>query len=65
MEQYYGSIGKELLLESPEKTMTGMFDQKHNEYQLILSDNEQNEGSESNSIDLNDIQYNDQGGIFE
>lgn len=47
LEKYYDSIGKELLLDSLEKTMTGMCDPKPDEYCLILSDNTENEQTES------------------
>ena len=54
LERYYDSIGKELLLDSLEKTMTGMCDPKPDEYQLILSDNTENEKTESkNSVSDN------------
>ena len=62
LENYYGAIDKDLLLESLEKTMRGMSDV--NEYELILSDAEPEE-SESNHVDPNDLQYNDQGEILE
>ena len=48
LEQYYDSIEKELLLDSLEKTMTGMCDPKPDEYQLILSDNMEAETSPTN-----------------
>ena len=65
LEQYYDTIGKELLLETLEKTMTGICDPKPDEYKLVLSYDTENEKSESNRIDSNDIQYNDQGEILE
>lgn len=64
LEQYYDDTDKDLLLESLEKTMTGMCDPKPDEYKLILSDNGDEE-SESNRIDPDNIQYNDQGEILE
>ena len=64
LEQYYDSIEKEVLLDSLEKTMTGMCDPKPDEYQLILSDNTEEE-SESNYVAPEDIQYNDQGEALE
>ena len=59
LEQYYDSIGKELLLDSLEKTMIGMCDPKPDEYQLILSDHTENEKTESKSSVSDDKQSND------
>ncbi len=59
LEQYYGSIGKELLLDSLKKTMIGMCDPKPDEYQLILSDNTENEKTESKSSVSDNKQSND------
>ena len=59
LEQYYDSIEKELLLDSLEKTMTGMCDPKPDEYQLILSDNADNGKAESKSSIPDDEQGND------
>ena len=64
LENYYNT-DKDLLLESLEKTMTGMCEQKPDEYKLILEDEEHEEESESNWVDPNDIHYNDQGEILE
>ena len=58
IEQYYDSIGKELLLDSLEKTMTGMCNPIPDEYQLILSDNTENEKSESNDV-VNSAAYSE------
>ena len=58
LEQYYDSIEKELLLNSLEKTMTGMCDPKPEKYQLILSDNAENEQTESKSSVSDDTQSN-------
>ena len=58
LEQYYDSIEKELLLNSLEKTMTGMCDPKPDEYQLILSDNTEDERTESISSVSDDKQSN-------
>ena len=58
LEQYYDSIEKELLLDSLEKTMTGMCDPKPDEYQLILSDNTEDERTESISSVSDDKQSN-------
>ena len=58
LEQYYDSIEKELLLDSLEKTMTGMCDPKPDEYQLILSDNTKDERTESISSVSDDKQSN-------
>lgn len=65
LERYYVSIDKDLLLESLEKTMTGMYDPKPDEYKLILSDRGEDEKSESNRIVPDDNRYNDQGEIIE
>lgn len=65
IEEYYEGRNEELLLESLEKTMTGMCDPKPDEYKLVLSDVTEDEESESNRIDPDDIQYNDQGEILE
>ena len=59
LEQYYDSIEEELLLDSLEKTMTGMCDPKPDEYQLILSDNADNGKSESKSSIPDNEQGND------
>ena len=59
LEQYYDSIEKELLLDSLEKTMTGMCDPKPDEYQLILSDTAEEEKAESKSSIPDDEQGND------
>ena len=59
LEQYYDSIEKELLLDSLEKTMTGMCDPKPDEYQLILSDNSKDGKAESKSSIPDDEQGND------
>ena len=56
LEQYYDSIEKELLLNSLEKTMTGMCDPKPEKYQLILSDNTKDERTESISSVSDDKQ---------
>ena len=58
LEQYYDSIEKEVLLDSLEKTMTGMCDPKPDEYQLILSDNTEDERTESISSVSDDKQSN-------
>ena len=58
LEQYYDSIEEELLLDSLEKTMTGMCDPKPDEYQLILSDNTEDERTESISSVSDDKQSN-------
>ena len=58
LEQYYDSIEKELLLNSLEKTMTGMCDPKPDEYQLILSGNTEDERTESISSVSDDKQSN-------
>ena len=58
LEQYYDSIEKELLLDSLEKTMTGVCDPKPDEYQLILSDNTEDERTESISSVSDDKQSN-------
>ena len=58
LEQYYDSIEKELLLDSLEKTMTGMCDPKPDEYQLILSDNMEDERTESINSVSDDKQSN-------
>ena len=58
LEQYYDSIEKELLLDSLEKTMTGMCDPKPDEYQLIFSDNTEDERAESISSVSDDKQSN-------
>ena len=64
LEQYYDSIGKELLLDSLKKTMIGMCDPKPDEYKLILSDNTENESSvsdnkQSNDDVVNSVAYSD------
>ena len=59
IEQYYDSIEKELLLNSLEKTMTGICDPKPEKYQLILSDNADNGKAESKSSIPDDEQGND------
>ena len=59
LEKYYDSTGKELLLDSLEKTMTGMCDPKPDEYRLILSDNAENEQSQSQSSVSDDKQNSD------
>ena len=59
LERYYDSIGKELLLDSLEKTMTGMCDPRPDEYQLILSDNTENEKTESKNSVSDNKQSND------
>lgn len=59
LEKYYDSTGKELLLDSLEKTMTGMCDPKPDEYQLILSDNAENEQSQIQSSASDDKQNSD------
>ena len=58
LEQYYDSIEKEVLLDSLKKTMTGMCDPKPDEYQLILSDNTEDERTESISSVSDDKQSN-------
>ena len=60
LEQYHDndSIEKEVLLDSLEKTMTGMCDPKPDEYQLILSDNTEDERTESISSVSDDKQSN-------
>ena len=58
LEQYYDSIEKEVLLDSLEKTMTGMCDPKPDEYQLIFSDNTEDERAESISSVSDDKQSN-------
>lgn len=65
LEQYYDDIDKDLLLESLEKTMTGMYDPKPDEYKLILSDSGEDEECESNRIVSDDNRYNAQGEILE
>ena len=67
LEQYYDSIGKELLLDSLKKTMIGMCDPKPDEYKLILSDNTENEKTKSSVSDnkqsnddvVNSVAYSD------
>ena len=58
LEQYYDSIEKQLLLDSLEKTMTGMCNPTPDEYQLILSDNTENEKPESNDV-VNSVAYSE------
>lgn len=65
LQRYYVSIDKDLLLESLEKTMTGMYDPKPDEYKLILSDSGEDEECESNRIVSDDNRYNAQGEILE
>lgn len=64
LENYYNT-DRDLLLESLEKTMTGMCEQKPEEYKLILEDEEHEEESESNWVDSDDIRCNNKGEILE
>lgn len=65
LERYYDSIDKDLLLEALEKTMTGMYNPKPDEYKLIISDSVENEESESNRIVPDDNRYNVRGEVLE
>ena len=58
LEQYYDSIEKEVLLDSLKKTMLSMCEPKPDEYQLILSDNTEDERTESISSVSDDKQSN-------
>ena len=58
IEDFYGYRSKELVLESLEKTMTSICDSKPDEYRLILSDNTEEEKTESKSSVFDDKQSN-------
>ena len=74
IENYYVDTDRELLLETLKKTMTGMNEMQIYDYDIVLEEESEqffeddeilSDESESNRIDLNDIQYNDQGEILE
>lgn len=65
LEQYYDSIGKELLLESLKKTMTGMYEMEFDEYHFVLSDGTENSGTGSSTADPDAAAYDDQDRILE
>lgn len=66
IEQYYDTIGKDLLLESLKKTMTECYgDMKINEYHLFLSDMNPDDIPESDDSAADDIRYDEHGAILE
>ena len=74
IENYYVDTDRELLLETLKKTMAGMNEMQIDDYDIVFEEESEqffeddeilSDESESNRIDLNDIQYNDQGEILE
>ena len=65
LEQYYDSIGEELLLESLKKAMTGMYEMEFDEYHFVLSDGTENSGTGSSTADPDTAAYDDPDRILE